>query len=155
MQSDDLVKCFQHTLKFSVSPGLRQKTITSIHSSKVYAEKYISKEPLQKPVTNGKNDKVPFSDQTISLACENSYCIVVSEDTTFVAAKKYVSMGKVAVLNFANPRNPGGGVCFGAMAQESVCAEAVICICVCVMLLCLRHIMTIIVRKKIHFSLIG
>lgn len=32
--------------------------------------------------------------------------------------KRYCPHGKVAVLNFANPENPGGGVQLGAMAQE-------------------------------------
>ena len=40
------------------------------------------------------------------------------EDSSFSAAKKYLPYGKVAVLNFANPENPGGGVQNGAMAQE-------------------------------------
>lgn len=46
--------------------------------------------------------------------------IIVEEDTTFHAAQHYALDGdvKVAVLNFANAYNPGGGVRNGAMAQE-------------------------------------
>ena len=42
----------------------------------------------------------------------------VTEDTTFEAAGKYGRGKKTAVLNFANPVEPGGGVTRGAMAQE-------------------------------------
>lgn len=44
--------------------------------------------------------------------------IIVENNTTFSAANKYKKYGKTAVLNFANPVNPGGGVATGAMAQE-------------------------------------
>ena len=45
--------------------------------------------------------------------------IKVTEDTTFSAAQKLVNQfDRVAVLNFASPVNPGGGVSIGAMAQE-------------------------------------
>ena len=43
---------------------------------------------------------------------------MVCEGTTLNMAKMYGMMDKVAVLNFANPVNPGGGVTVGAMAQE-------------------------------------
>ena len=46
------------------------------------------------------------------------YNISILSDTTFSVAKQYATQGKVAVLNFANPVNPGGGVINGAMAQE-------------------------------------
>lgn len=53
--------------------------------------------------------------------------LIVEENTTFAAAYKHRIyknrsgenvVARVAVLNFANPHNPGGGVVNGAMAQE-------------------------------------
>lgn len=47
--------------------------------------------------------------------------IMVTNKDTFSAAldmSRKSSLGEIAVLNFANPVNPGGGVKYGAMAQE-------------------------------------
>lgn len=47
--------------------------------------------------------------------------VKVTNKDTFSAAldmSRYYSLGEIAVLNFANPVNPGGGVKYGAMAQE-------------------------------------
>ena len=44
--------------------------------------------------------------------------VVVIKGTTFDAARFRRGMGRIAMLNFANPVHPGGGVTFGAMAQE-------------------------------------
>lgn len=47
------------------------------------------------------------------------------ENLTLLAAKKFASKQRTAVLNFANPIEPGGGVWRGASAQEEyLCRES-------------------------------
>lgn len=50
--------------------------------------------------------------------------VVVEENLTLLAAKQYALEGKTAVLNFANPIEPGGGVLRGANAQEEYLCRA-------------------------------
>jgi len=49
--------------------------------------------------------------------------IEIVKGTAFAVAKQYLNQGKIGILNFANPHNPGGGVIYGAMAQEEVSAQ--------------------------------
>ena len=90
-----LIDCFNDTLDISNSI-LSTETINAIDSNKVYREKIIS---------DNREDKYSAE-------------IEIRENTSFNAAKQYSKLGKVAVLNFANPHFPGGGVPNGAMAQE-------------------------------------
>ena len=76
--------------------SLKQRTTRAAKSNRVYKEGFVSK---------AKHGNANAS-------------IDVCAGTTFDVAKRYYSLGKVAVLNFANPENPGGGVQLGAMAQE-------------------------------------
>ena len=98
----NLIKCFEDTLNLCESTDLRFKTEEAKNSSKVYHESFFTATVVQ----NRKAD------------------ILVEDTTTFVAAACYRSLGKVAVLNFANPEVPGGGVRNGAVAQEE-------CLCRC------------------------
>ena len=96
MGKEDLIICFQDTVEKSSNGSLRQRTARAIKSNRVYKEGFVSK-------SKHRNE---------------SASIEVYSGTTFEIAKRYRSHGKIAVLNFANPEYPGGGVQRGAMAQE-------------------------------------
>lgn len=98
MAGNKLVETFEDTLQLIESnEKLKQETLVAVTHSKVYAEEEI----------NG-------NFYTSRVGAE----VIVEENTTFASARKYKAYGKVAVLNFANPHTPGGGVEIGAMAQE-------------------------------------
>lgn len=96
MGKEELLVCFQDTLEQLNNESLKQRTTRAAKSNRVYKEGFVSK--AKHGNTNASID--------------------VCAGTTFDVAKRYYSLGKVAVLNFANPENPGGGVQLGAMAQE-------------------------------------
>lgn len=96
MGREELISCFQDTLEKSNNGSLKQRTVRALNSNCVYKEGFVSKIKRQ----------------------NESDSIKVYSGTTLDIAKRYRSQGKIAVLNFANPENPGGGVQFGAMAQE-------------------------------------
>lgn len=99
-----LVNVFEDTQKMIVQdPVLQEQMQNSQRSSQLYLEGYVS--PVRK-VKSARN-------------------VEVVENTTFQCAREHLPQaGKIAVLNFANPHNPGGGVRHGAMAQEE-------CLCRC------------------------
>lgn len=92
----ELITCFQDTLEKSAAGDLEYNTLQAIKSNRVYKEEFVSKSPRRSEHSS----------------------IIVQAGTTFATARQYCSIGKVAVLNFANPVNPGGGVELGAVAQE-------------------------------------
>ena len=96
MEKEDLIVSFQDTFEKSNNGSLKQRTARAVKSNRVYKEGFVSKAKHRK----------------------ESASIDVYSGTTFDIAKRYCTLGKVAVLNFANPENPGGGVQLGAMAQE-------------------------------------
>lgn len=96
MGKEDLIVCFEDTLEKSNYGSLKQRTARSVKSNRVYKEDFISRAKHR-----GENATIE-----------------VYSGSTFDVARRYCSLGRVAVLNFANPENPGGGVQVGAMAQE-------------------------------------
>lgn len=96
MDRNKLISCFQDTMNMAYSASLLDATELACKSSRVYREGFVS--PLKR--TGADAD------------------VIVEENTTFAAARKYLMYGKTAVLNFANLEVPGGGVKNGAMAQE-------------------------------------
>ena len=96
MDRRDLIASFQDTLTFSTSGELGALTKKAVDTSRVYYEGFES------------------GTQEGEAECR----IVISANTTLAEAQKYAKEGRVAVLNFENPVNPGGGVESGAMAQE-------------------------------------
>lgn len=110
MTTNELVPCFQDTLKWSNSSVLKDKTAESCKTNKIYKEGFVSNVPRR----NEHSD------------------IIVESGTTFAVARKYLHLGKITVLNFANPENPGGGVQYGAMAQEEcLCRSSNLYPCLC------------------------
>lgn len=92
-----LTECFDDTFMQSLRGMLKRKTIKAKKSNKVYKECFIAR---HRRLHGIKAD------------------IIVEECTSFASASKYREYGRTAVLNFANPVQPGGKVKIGAMAQE-------------------------------------
>lgn len=100
MNNNELIQCFYDSVNIS-EHILKSETEKAMKSNMVYKENFVARK---------KNVKRVHKDIFNYLSVESN--------TSFNAAKKYLQYGKTAVLNFANPHNPGGGVHNGAMAQE-------------------------------------
>ncbi|MBR3117641.1 MAG: TIGR02452 family protein [Oceanobacillus sp.] len=110
MSRKDLVTCFANTMEIANGETLSNYTKAAYDGTVVYEEGFNS----------NKNNLFKNGE------------LIVIEATTFDAAKKYAKGRKTAVLNFANPVTPGGGVQNGAMAQEEcLCRSSNLYPCLC------------------------
>lgn len=101
MNRQDLIDCFRDTLERSVGRDLQERTAWAAQNSSVYPERYRSPSPPMALPEDLRRAGVTV------LSC-----------TTLEAARQFLGFGRTAVLNFANPEIPGGGVTRGAVSQE-------------------------------------
>lgn len=92
----ELVDCFRDTLDRASQEPLAEETARAAASCVIYRPGFVSHHRQEKG--RGQVD--------------------VTANTSFAEAERHVAAGRVAVLNFANPHYPGGGVTSGAMSQE-------------------------------------
>ncbi len=117
MVTEELVRCFEDTLEYSKSSLLEKETINARKNSMVYKEGFESKKrkSLYKKTANKVSAGVVFC---------------VNPTKTFDEARQHLKIGKVAVLNFAHPEHPGGGVFDGAQTQEEcLCRSSNLYLC--------------------------
>ena len=96
MSREERIACFQDTLAQCAEGKLAELTALAREKSRVYPEDF----------------------RTERLHAVREPEIQVVEQDSFAAARENLRYGRVAVLNFANPHYPGGGVFQGAKAQE-------------------------------------
>ncbi len=105
---NELITCFRDTFVKS-NTRFKDDTNRSIASNKVYKENFISKNIRER---------------------EEGQLFVI-EESSYDAARLFVSKGKTAVFNFANAHYPGGGVIRGSMAQEeALCRSSNLYACI-------------------------
>lgn len=103
MSREERIACFQDTLERCSAEPLQELTQLAREQSRIYPENF----------------------RSVRLFKVREPEISVVEGTSFAVARENRKCGKTAVLNFANPHYPGGGVFQGAKAQEeSLCRSS-------------------------------
>lgn len=128
MDRDELITAFQDTVDFPKSKELNKAVRRAVRSTRIYPEGFQAKQVDNSPICRivGLIPKVTFG----AKKSEENGQVIVEENTTFAAAMKYSGGKRTAVLNFANPMMPGGGVRYGAMAQEEcLCRSSTLYMC--------------------------
>jgi len=96
MSTEERIVCFEDTQERCNGDTLASRTARAVAGTRIYPAGFVS----------GRLYKVWEPE------------ITVVEGTSFAVARENLIFGKTAVLNFANPHYPGGGVTRGLMAQE-------------------------------------
>lgn len=95
-RKEELIASFQDTMNLAWNGELMLQTQAAVENTRIYPENF----------------------RASGLYTLRTTKYSVEETTSFAAAESLAGMHRVAVLNFANPHYPGGGVTRGAMAQE-------------------------------------
>lgn len=87
------------------------------HTQSLYNNNETLKEVIQNSIAQ---QKVYYDHEEIDISpVSKKGAVIVSEKRSLEASEVYAKQGKkVCVLNFASAMNPGGGVVYGASAQE-------------------------------------